>query len=195
MGKKEDRMMRIRTFIGSAVPALIFGLLLFTSVPANAVPQAGSNEILISGGFVHAQGADDGTLNLDLSYGYYLTPGWELGFRQAVNYIFVDDASDRWTATTTPFLLYNFRITDVVVPYLGIHGGIVWNDRDVTGTMGPNAGVKLFLSPQTFINLGYRYEWFFDSLRTAANNRSDGNHVGNIGIGFVWGGSGGRTTR
>ena len=67
------------------------------------------------------------------------------GFRQALDYNFIDNASDAWQATTTPFLQYNFRITKIVVPYLGIQGGIVWNDRDITGTFGPNAGVKLSL--------------------------------------------------
>jgi hypothetical protein len=184
-----------KRLVGSSIIAFGLGLLLFTASPSLALPTAGSSEILLSGGFFHAQGSDDGNFNADLSYGYYLSPGWEIGLRQSLNYLFRDDNPDAWSATTTPFLFYNFRVTDVLVPYLGIHGGIVWNDRDVTGTIGPNAGLKLFVSPQTFINIGYRYEWLFNTFRSAANNRDNGNHVGNIGIGFVWGGSGTRTTR
>ena len=187
--------MRMKLFAGSPLLGLALGLLLLTPLPSFAAPTAGSNEIQVSAGFFHSQGSDDGSVNADLSYGYYLSPGWEIGLRQAVNYIFRDDARDTWRATTTPFVLYNFRVTDVLVPYLGIHGGVVWNDRDGTGTAGPQAGLKLFISPQTFINLGYRYEWFFESFRSAVNDRDHGNHVGNIGLGFVWGGSGGRTTR
>jgi hypothetical protein len=178
---------------GVSLAVVIAALSLLSASASFALPGAGSSEIQASAGFFHSQGSDDGNFNADLSYGYYLSPGWELGLRQGLNYLFRDDNPDAWTATTTPFLLYNFRITDVLVPYLGIHGGIVWNDRDVTGTMGPNAGLKLFFSPQTFINIGYRYEWFFDSFRSAANNRDNGNHVGNIGLGFVWGGSTTRT--
>jgi hypothetical protein len=163
--------------------------------PTYALPVDGDSEILASGGFFHQQDSDTGNLNFDLSYGYYLTPGWEIGFRQALNYNFVDDARDSWIATTAPFIHYNFRVTDVLVPYLGLSGGVAWNDDDVTGLLGPAAGLKLFVADQTFINLGYRYEWFFKSFRGAGDNKSDGNHVGNIGVGFVWGGSGPRTAK
>jgi len=163
--------------------------ILFFAGHTYAAPVAGDHEIQISAGAFHSQGSDTGNFNADISYGYYLSPGWELGFRQAVNYNFIDNARDFWTATTTPFIHYNFRITDILVPYLGIFGGAVWNDRDATGTIGPSTGLKLFVADQTFINLGYRYEWFFDSFRTAVNQRSNGNHVANIGIGLVWGGS------
>jgi hypothetical protein len=178
-----------------ASAALIFWLALVWVSPGYAAPVDGDSEVLAAGGFFHQQDSDTGNFNVDLQYGYYLTPGWEVGLRQALNYNFIDDARDFWQASTTPFIHYNFRITDVLVPYLGLFGGIVWNDDDVTGTIGPSGGLKLFVADQTFINLGYRYEWFFSSFRTAANNRSDGNHVGNIGIGFVWGGSGQRTGR
>ena len=162
--------------------------------PAEAVPVAGDSEIQLSGGASHSQGSDTGNFNADINYGYYLSPGWELGFRQAVNYNFIHHGSDAWQATTTPFLHYNFRVTNVLVPYLGISGGVVWNDRDVTGTVGPAAGLKLFVSDQTFVNIGYRYEWFFKSFEAARDNRTHGNHVANIGLGFVWGGSGRKTT-
>ena len=156
---------------------------------SHAAPLAGSNEVQVSAGFFHAQDSDSGNFNADVSYGYYLTPGWEIGFRQALNYEFLAHARDFWTATTTPFILYNFHVSDILIPYLGVHGGVVWNDRDATGTFGPNAGLKLFFTKQTFLNIGYRYEWFFKSIRSAEDNRTHGNHVANIGIGFDWGGS------
>jgi hypothetical protein len=169
------------------VAACVVVLMVIGLRPVYAGPLAGDNEIQVSAGFFHAQNSDTGNLNADISYGYYLSPGWELGLRQALNYNFVDRGSDSWQATTTPFILYNFRVSEILVPYLGISGGAVWNDRDVTGTMGPNAGLKLFIASQTFINLGYRYEWFFSSFEAARDNRSRGNHVANIGLGFVWG--------
>jgi hypothetical protein len=174
--------------------ALTLGVFLavFGSSQGYAGPLAGDSEVLMSGGFFHQQDSDTGNFNIDLSYGYYLTPGWEIGLRQALNYNFVDDGPDFWLATTAPFIVYNFRITDVMVPYLGVTGGIAWNDDDVTGLIGPAAGLKLFVADQAFINLGYRYEWFFKSFRGVGNNKSDGNHVGNIGVGFVWGGTGSR---
>jgi hypothetical protein len=176
--------------MASAVVFILLGL-----NPVHGLPVGGDSEVLVSGGASHTQGSDSGNFNADLSYGYYLSPGWEIGFRQAVDYNFVDHGPDSWQATSTPFLLYNFRVTNVLVPYVGIQGGIVWNDRDITGTMGPAAGLKLFVADQTFVNIGYRYSWYFTSFEAARDNRTHGNHVVNIGLGFVWGGSDTRTIK
>jgi hypothetical protein len=171
-----------------AINGAIIGVML-TAAAAAAAPVDGMNELLVSGGFFHAQGSDDGNLNADLSYGYYLTPGWQLGFRQALNYNFIDDERDIWIATTAPFLNYNFRVTDIIVPYIGAFLGLAWNDNDATGTIGPQAGIKFFVHDTAFLNLGYRYEFFFDKFKQIDNNASDGNHVFNIGIGLTWGGA------
>ncbi len=156
---------------------------------SHAAPLAGSSEVQVAAGAFHAQGSDTGNFNADVSYGYYLTPGWEVGFRQSLNYDFIAHARDFWVATTTPFIDYNFHVSDILIPYLGIQGGAVWNDERATGTFGPNVGLKLFFTKQTFLNIGYRYEWFFKSFKSAVSNRSEGNHIANIGIGFDWGGS------
>jgi hypothetical protein len=55
------------------------------------VPVAGDSEIDVSPGFFHTQDSSTGSFNADVSYGSYLTPGWELGLRQALNYDFIDD--------------------------------------------------------------------------------------------------------
>ena len=172
----------------NAVSAAMFGLFLLASSAAMAAPRDGSNELMLSGGFFHQEGSDDGSLNVDLSYGYYLTPGWQLGIRQALNSTFRDDARDFWQATTAPFLNYNIRLTDIIVPYLGAFIGAVWNDNDISGTIGPQAGVKFFVHNNAFLNLGYRYEFFFSRFESIDDNSSRGNHVFNIGVGFHWGG-------
>jgi hypothetical protein len=173
--------------------ALISSLAGVTSVAA--APRDGAHELQVAAGLFHAQDSDSGNLNIDLSYGYYLTPGWQLGFRQALNTIFIEDASDQWTATTAPFINYHFRVTDIIVPYLGAFIGAAWNDRDITGTLGPQIGVKFFVHEQTFLNVGYRYEWFWDKIERINNEADNGNHIINIGVGFMWGGSGAGTRR
>jgi hypothetical protein len=173
--------------------AAVVSSLWFVIGSAQAAPSEGANELQVAGGFFHAEDSDVGSLNADLSYGFYVTPGWQVGLRQAVNYNFVDDERDFWVATTAPFINYNFRVTDIIVPYLGGFIGLVWNDRDETGTIGPQGGVKFFVHDQAFLNLGYRYEFFFNSIKTIDDNSSDGNHVFNIGIGLTWGGSGSRS--
>lgn len=169
-----------------AVYAAIISAFLLASNVAMAGPRAGSSELQVSGGFFHSQGSDVGSFNADVSYGYYFTPGWQWGIRQGLNYNFIDDERDVWTATTAPFLNYNFRLTDIIVPYLGTFLGVVWNDRDATGTVGPQAGVKFFVHDTAFLNLGYRYEFFFDHIKAVDDNATRGNHVFNIGVGLHW---------
>ena len=135
------------------VGVLMMGLLLANG-SVSALPTDGSSELQAAGGFFHTQDADTGSLNVDLSYGYYLTPGWQVGLRQAINYNFVDDGRDFWLATTAPFLNYHFRLTNIIVPYLGAFIGLAWNDRDETGIAGPQAGVKFFVHNNVFLNLG-----------------------------------------
>jgi opacity protein-like surface antigen len=173
----------------NAVTAAVIIMLLFAGSGAEAAPRGGASEVQASGGFFHSEGSDEGSLNADLSYGFYFTPRWQVGFRQALNYNFVDDRRDFWLATTTPFINFHLPITDIIVPYLGTFIGLVWNDRDVSGTIGPQAGVKFFVHDSAFLNLGYRYEFFFSRFDTIDDNSSRGNHVFNIGIGLTWGGT------
>jgi hypothetical protein len=154
-----------------------------------AAPTEGASEAQVSAGFFHSEGSDSGNLNVDLSYGYYFTPGWQLGIRQALVYNFIDDERDFWQASTAPFINYNFRVTDIIVPYLGGFIGLVWNDRDVTGTIGPQGGIKFFVHDRAFLNLGYRYEFLFNKINAIDDNASRGNHVFNLGVGLTWGGA------
>ena len=172
-----------------AVSAAVLFIFLLGGSAVMAAPGRGASEVQVSGGFFHSQGSDDGDLNADLSYGYYFTPGWQVGVRQALNYRFIDDHRDVWKATTAPFLNYNFRLTDIIVPYAGAFIGLAWNDRDATGTIGPQAGIKFFVHDTAFLNLGYRYEFLFDRIRSIDDNSSRGDHVFNIGIGLTWGGT------
>ena len=75
------------------------------------------------------------------------------------------------------------------LPYVGGSIGAAYNDRDISGLIGPNAGLKVLFNSQTFLNVGYRYEYFFSDFEGINNNSNTGNHIGTIGIGFVWGGT------
>ena len=50
---------------------------------------------------------------------YSLTPGWQLGSPPGLNSTFIDDDRDFWLASTMFFINYHFRLTDIIVPYLG----------------------------------------------------------------------------
>ncbi len=179
------------TFIVVAAASLAA---LLCSSAASAQPVANDKEIQLSAGFFHAQGSDSGTVSGDVQFSYLLAnPAWQVGVIQGLTYSFIDEATDAWNAQTIPFVNYQFLdLTEDgrFVPFVGAFVGFIWNDRDVTGTVGPNIGAKYYVSPQTFISARYRYEWFFDDFDLGGidDNRSDGNHVVSLGLGFNWGG-------
>lgn len=149
----------------------------------------GDRALQVSGGFVHAQGSDVGTLNADVGLGFFTTPNVELGFLQGLAYSFVDGSEDFWRASTIMFANYNFaQQGSNFVPFAGAFGGALWNDDDISGTIGPNLGVKVLLGEDqsTFLVTRYRYEWAINELDVGGvtDDSSDGNHVITIGLGY-----------
>ena len=158
---------------------------------SHAAQSKGDSTLQLSGGFIHAQGADVGTLNLDLGYGYFVSERWEIGLLQTLGYSFIDGDDDLWVASTIPYFNYHFRglsTNDAFQPFLGAFLGASYNEDDVTGTVGPQVGFKTFVSDGTFIMVKYRYEWFFEelSINEIEDTSSDGNHVVTLGLGFVF---------
>ena len=50
-------------------------------------------------------------------------------------------------------------------------------------------GVKFFFNPQIYLGIRYRYEWFFNRFERVGRDADHGNHVFNIGFGYLWGGA------
>jgi hypothetical protein len=153
-----------------------------------ALQDQGDKEIEFTGGFSHASGSDVGTVNGDVSLGYYVAPRLNLGLRQTLNYSFVDDAKDTWTASTIPFVNYNFETSNPNFrPFIGAFVGAAYNEDDTTGTAGPAVGFKYFLSDNTSVVARYRYEWYFDDLKFEdVTDTSDGNHIVTVGMSYLW---------
>ncbi len=174
----------------SLIAAVIGASMLITGIAASvqAAQSKGDSALQLGGGFFHAQGADVGTLTIDVGYGYYLTENWELGILQTLGYAFIDDGDDQWSASTIPYVNYNFRASEPFQPFIGAFIGASYNEDDATGTIGPQLGFKSFVSDSTFIVVKYRYEWFFSELNydDIEDNSSDGNHVVTLGVGFVF---------
>ncbi len=182
--------MKKRSFAAAA--AISTALFMIGSLgTAWSAQEKGNSDLQLSGGFFHAQGADAGTLALDIGYGYYATRNLEVGIMQTLGYSFIDDADDEWTASTIPFVNYYFRglsSNDTFQPFVGAFIGASYNKDDTTGTIGPQLGFKSFVSDKTYIAVTYRYEWFFDELtiNDVKDTRSDGNHVTTLGVGFTF---------
>lgn len=185
----------MRATRGTWISAAIAAAMVAQAASVGAQPLRGDNEVQLQGAFFHAQGSDTGTLAVDGAIAHYFDPALQVGLRQGLAYVFVDDADDPWSATTVPFVNYHFRGVsqdDRILPFVGAFGGLIWNDDDATGTVGPTIGAKFFVSPQTFFATQYRYEWFFDDFDRVDNNSDEGNHVVTVGLGYAWGGVGTR---
>jgi hypothetical protein len=178
------------------VPAIkiipvVLSLLLPVSGPVQAV-ETGDREIQIGGGFFMAQGdAATGTAQLELAYGYWWTPQWQIGIRQLASYELNDPLEDIWTGSTTVFA--NFYPWSAgrgqrFQPYIGTFLGPSYSDVDVTGTVGPTAGVRVDISDSAFFTAQYRYELLFRELDTGGetDDFNDGNHIMTMGVGFHW---------
>jgi hypothetical protein len=166
-------------------------------------PLAEDQAVFLSGSYFRPLGSGTGSVNLDAAYSYHFDdPSFELGLRQSFTLNHNDDAPDVWNAVTAPFVNYNFLGDNLfgiphpttIVPFVGAFVGAVWNDEDFTGTVGPQGGLKAYLSRNTFIAATYRYEWFFDEIGDA-DETQDANHVVSLGIGYQWGGSRTETQR
>ena len=124
--------------------SIAFAVALAVAPGAYALQDQGDNEIEFTGGFAHASGSDTGTVNADVSYGYYIAPRINIGLRQTLNYSFVNDGSDTWTASTIPFINYNFETSNPMFrPFIGAFVGGAYNSDTLTGTAGPAAWLQV----------------------------------------------------
>lgn len=162
---------------------------LFATATAAALPQEGDQEIELSGGFFRQIGSGSGTFNADVGYGSFISDQIELGIRQSFNYTIADEGPDVWIASTVPFLEYHFASISGygqgLVPFIGGVVGIVWNEEDLTGTVGPTGGFKMFMNESTYLVARYRYEWLFDELEES-DVATDSSHILNVGLGYQW---------
>jgi outer membrane protein W len=158
------------------------------STGAHAFQDAGDKEVEFTGGFSHTSGSNVGTVNADASLGYYVAPRFDVGIRQTLNYNFVDEGGDTWTASTIPFANYYFGTANQNFrPFIGAFLGAAYTTDDITGTIGPAAGFKYFLTDNTAVVARYRYEWYFDDLTfDDALDTADGNHIVTVGMSFLW---------
>jgi hypothetical protein len=105
-------------------------LALAMTAQAHAVQEEGANDIEFAGGFSHTAGSDVGTVNADVAYGYYIAPRLSLGVRQTLNYSFVDNGDDTWTASTIPFVEYSFDTENPRFrPFVGAFAGAAYNNK------------------------------------------------------------------
>jgi hypothetical protein len=149
-----------------------------------AAQEAGDKAFTISGTGASDKDFDTNTFGTTAELGWFLTNEFELGLRQSVNVLSLENADDRWSGATRGFADYHFG-QGTVVPYLGANlGGVYGDNVQDTGAAGLEGGLKFYVKDKTFIALQAEYDWFFDNSDDIDNQFDDGAYFYTLGIGF-----------
>ena len=159
----------------------------------NWVPllQAGTKELSLSGQLNNIDDWGDLEYQLDLSYGYFIADGWEVGITADLR-----DINDSRLISVGLFTEYNFNRTGHFVPFIGaavqlgsvdlsdgvrVRGGV--RDFDDEGLiLEIEAGVKYFFRPNIAITASISFEWSSEDIYAVDDNAEDA--ISNILIGM-----------
>jgi hypothetical protein len=134
-------------------------------------------EVTLGGSGTNDETFDVGHGQASGSVGYYFNEWIELVLRQGVSYsddegVPGTDGDDVWDFQTRVALDLHLPL-GMVVPYIGVNVGYLYGDTEVasdTGAAGPEAGVKIYLQSDAFLQVGAEWEFFFD--RQDARNQT-----------------------
>jgi hypothetical protein len=150
---------------------------------ALAEPEAGDRLFTLTGSGASDSGFDNNTTSVSFDLGKFYSDSTAFGLRQSVG--FADSENDSsWSGATRVFSDYHFN-AGKWQPFVGANiGGIYGDGVDETFFAGPEAGVKYYVKPKTFITVQAEYQVFFDSASEANDNFDDGAWAYSAGIGF-----------
>ena len=148
-------------------------------------PNGGDWEFTLSGSGTSDRSVNFGGGGADAGLGFYITEMLEIGVRQSVTYSKPsDDSGSNWGGSTRGFFDVVFDLK-AFRPFVGASLGYVYgDDTNDTWAAGLEAGVKIYVKPQTFLFGSIEYLWFFDSGSAADDNFDDGRFAYTVGIGF-----------
>lgn len=143
----------------------------------------GDTQFTLSGTGSNDRDFDTGGIGASAGLSWFLTDGWEVGVRQDFN--FADTgARDTWNGTTRAAVDYNFDLGRFR-PFVGASIGYIYGDGvNETGIIGPEAGLKYFVNPTTFIYGQTSYQYLFEDSNDLSDNFDNAVWLHNIGIGF-----------
>jgi len=163
------------------VGALLGGIALLPTV-ANAQPKQGDWELTLGGAGSNNQDFDAGSATVNLGLGVFATDWLEIVLRQSVGYN--DPGTGTfWTGSTAIAADIHFDM-DRFQPFIGVAFGYAYGDQPDTFFAGPEAGVKVYVNPRTFVFLSVQYQFFFEDADDADDAFEDGAFVYGLGIGF-----------
>jgi hypothetical protein len=122
---------------------------------------------------------------LELSVGRFVGDLVEIGVRQEGGFA-TGSGPDDWHLATTPFVDLHL-VPDPkwpLTPFVGLAAGALYDDHRATVTLGPEAGLKLFLGDDLFVAARYQFRWAAEPV--GGLGRDD--HLLFLGVGFLLGG-------
>jgi hypothetical protein len=121
---------------------------------------------------------------LDVSVGRFVGDRVELGVRQEVGFATGAGAHD-WHLATMPFV--DVLLPDVpdadLTPFVGLGGGVLYDDRHASGTVGPEAGLLLRLPGGLLLSARYQFRWAAQRIGGVGTD----DHLALLGVGFLLG--------
>lgn len=163
---------------------VLAAILMALPLSAHALPQTGDWEAEISGTYGRAIDADENLWGGDLSVCYYIMDFIQVGLEQGIQVGEKTRGDRAWNLRSDAFFTVSLFSDSVLQPYFGGQIGIVYNDEDVQGLIGPQAGIKYYFFENVFFNTNYAYDYYFDDFEVSRGNESDGTHRVSLGIGF-----------
>lgn len=148
-------------------------------------PQEGAWEMTIAGSGGSDKDVETGSFNADIDLSYYFSELVSAGVRQNVGYIDTAGSND-WNAATSVFSQLHFGDTPLR-PFVGVSVGYLYGDG-VNDTFfgGPEAGLRYYVKPETFIFGRASYQFLFESGDEIDDQFDDGRFVYTLGVGFTF---------
>lgn len=150
-----------------------------------AGPQGGETEFTLAGAGSNDKDFESGTFNISADLSTYISDVWSVGLRQDVGYSDQANGGSDWSGASQVFTQIHFG--ERVRPFVGAGIGYLYGDGvDDTFFGGPEAGVRVYVKPETFIFGRVAYQFLFESGDDLTDQFDDGRFVYTVGIGFTF---------
>ncbi len=145
---------------------------------AMAAPDIGDREFTLSGTGTSDSGFDNTAYALDLGAGWFTSKHLEWGLRQNIGVSNTENGGTSFSGATRGFLDYHFD-NDQWQPFIGVSLGALYGENISSSfTAGPEAGIKYYVKPKTFVLVSAAY------LFNVEESASDGTTTYTTGLGF-----------
>lgn len=146
--------------------------------------RAGDWELTLGGGGGSNKELDNSAGGIDFSVGYFFTDALSLSLRQSADYSNGSASNGEFDGASLLALDYHFG-SNRLQPFVGVNAGRAYGDNtNETWVAGLEAGLKLYVKPQTFVFALVNYAWAFEDSDNADDTFEDGSILWSVGLGF-----------